>query len=66
MKKLIFLKKQKFTLITGVRTVLERVIFIFRGGSGGKIFRRMKIIAFAIFFQTFLGIGLNLSKWGKN
>ena len=44
----------------------------FRGGGGGsvfiKIFRRMKMLAFAmiIVFLTFLGLGVKFFRWGKN
>ena len=38
------------------------------GGGGGKIFRPMKMLLFAIIivFLTFIGMGVKISKWGKN
>ena len=43
----------------------------FLGGTnsgGGKIFRPTKMLVFAmvIVFQTFLGLGIKFSRWGKN
>ena len=37
-------------------------------GGGGKIFRPMKMLAFAmiIAFLTFLRLGVKSSRWGKN
>ena len=53
------------------------MIFFLGGGGGGgeelkvqegKIFRLMKMLVFAmtIVFQIFLGLGVKLSRWGKN
>ena len=61
-------QKVKFTRITQIKTFLEGVIFRGYKFGGGKIFRATKMLVFAlvIVFLTFLGLGIKISRWGKN
>ena len=62
-------QKVKFAQNIRIKTFLEGVIFWGdKFGGAGKIFRPTKMLVFAmvIVFLTFLGLGIKLSRWGKN